>query len=125
MRGPVRNGVLVSGHHGAHLGFWSGKEEFPVETKGNYVLHKSHKALGSISDAMMIINRDAAFDIQYRIRKAALEYSLQKEKITPKQFDLRKIKLEEGMAVYAYKRGEYDSNKFEEVTNKFDSMRRC
>ena len=67
MRGSERFGKVVSGHHSAHLDFWSGIEEKPVDTKENYVLHKSNKALGIINDAMMIINRDAAFDIQYRI----------------------------------------------------------
>lgn len=123
MRGPDRTGALVSGHHRAHLGFWKGKEEETIIGNGKYVLCKSSKALASISDAMIILNRDAAFDIQYRIRETALNHSLKKEKITPEQYRLRMIKLEESMAVHSYQMGEYDANTMEELNNQFEGRK--
>ena len=123
MRGPVGNGAVIKGHHSAHIGFWSGKEEYSKTNIEKYVLCKSNKALARITDPIMIINRDASFEIQYRIREKALNHSLKREKITSKQHSLRMIKLEESMAVHSYRMGEYDSEHLEEAKRQFEGRR--
>lgn len=122
--------------HRPHFGFYSGRKkeeakqvrrEYPdggtiwgsFKSTMKYSM-KKHGIFGPITGLASFFVINPIFNMQYKFRKNALDYSKKKEKITEEQYNLRMIRLEESNAAQMYRNGYINQEDYDKMMDDFE-----